>query len=152
MIIEKVIGNIDDFTEQQLGTYHIERIYIENESLAKRMHLVETDHGREVRVRLAQGEHLHVGDILVQEDGNLVVVDVLSEDVLTIMPRSIHEMGEIAHALGNRHLPAQFVDETMIVQFDYLVENLLKEAGVPFKRENRYLKEAFRHIGHSHDE
>ncbi|MBC1500254.1 urease accessory protein UreE [Listeria weihenstephanensis] len=152
MIVEQVIGNTEDLTEEELGKYHVERVFIENESLAKRMHLVKTDHGNEIRIRLAQGKHLHVGDILQQEAGNMVVVDVLSEDVLTISPRSIHEMGEIAHALGNRHLPAQFIEDTMVVQFDYLVENLLKEAGIPFEREKRYLKEAFRHIGHSHDE
>ncbi|EUJ30634.1 urease accessory protein UreE [Listeria cornellensis] len=152
MIVEQVVGNIETFTERELGDYHIERVFIENESLAKRMHLVKTDHGREIGIRLRQGEHLHVGDILLQEANNLIVVDVLSEDVLTITPRTIHEMGEIAHALGNRHLPAQFIGDAMIVQFDYLVENLLKEAGIPFMREHRYLKEAFRHIGHSHDE
>ena len=39
----------------------------------------------------------------------------------------------------------------MLVQYDYLVEELLQELQIPFKRENRKVKQAFRHIGHSHD-
>ena len=37
----------------------------------------------------------------------MIVVDVNSEDLLVIKPRNIQEMGDIAHQLGNRHLPAQ---------------------------------------------
>ena len=35
-------------------------------------------------------------------------------------------MGDIAHQLGNRHLPAQFTETEMLIQYDYLVEDLLK--------------------------
>jgi len=81
----------------------------------------------------------------------MIIVDVLSDDLLVISPRSLKEMGTIAHQLGNRHLPAQFEDEDMLVQYDYLVEELLQEWQIPFKRESRKVKQAFRHIGHSHD-
>ena len=36
-------------------------------------------------------------------------------------------MGIIAHSLGNRHLQAQFNDGKMIIQYDSLVEEELKE-------------------------
>ena len=55
----------------------------------------------------------------------MIVVDVNSEDLLVIKPRNIQEMGDIAHQLGNRHLP-QFTETEMLVQYDYLVEDLLK--------------------------
>ena len=80
----------------------------------------------------------------------MIVIDVLSDDLLVISPRSLNEMGTIAHQLGNRHLPAQFEGDDMLVQYDYLVEELLKDFGIPFKREDRKVKQAFRHIGHSH--
>ena len=59
-------------------------------------------------------------------------------------------MGTIAHRFGNRHLPAQFEENDMLVQYDYLVEELLQELQIPYKREDRKVKQAFRHIGHSH--
>ncbi|MCL6616910.1 MAG: urease accessory protein UreE, partial [Anoxybacillus ayderensis] len=70
--------------------------------------------------------------------------------LLVIRPTSIKQMGEIAHQLGNRHLPAQFEGEEMLVQYDYLVEELLKQLHIPYQREKRKVKQAFRHIGHSH--
>lgn len=71
--------------------------------------------------------------------------------MIVIHPKDIHEMGVIAHQLGNRHLPAQFEVDNMIVQYDYLVEELLKQLDISYQREERKLKEAFKHIGHSHD-
>ncbi len=39
----------------------------------------------------------------------------------------------------------------MLVQYDYLVEDLLKGLGIPYQREDRKVNQAFKHIGHSHD-
>ena len=80
----------------------------------------------------------------------MIIVDVMPDDLLIIKPRTILEMGNIAHQLGNRHLPAQFEGDEMFVQYDYLVEELLQELDIPFEREKRKVKQAFRHIGHSH--
>jgi Urease accessory protein UreE len=152
MIITEIIGNIKDLSKADLQQYHIEKVYLDNESLAKRIHHVKTDHDNEVHVRLAAKHHLRVGDILYQDAQRIVVVEVLSEDVLIIQPTTIYDMGVIAHALGNRHLPAQFEGDIMLVQYDYLVERLLGEMGYNYRREERYVEEPFRHIGHSHDE
>jgi urease accessory protein len=84
------------------------------------------------------------------DDRNMIVISVTSDDLLVIHPTSIKQMGEIAHQLGNRHLPAQFEDKVMLVQYDYLVEELLKQLEIPYSREDRKVKRAFRHIGHSH--
>lgn len=82
----------------------------------------------------------------------MIIIDVNSEDIIAIKPRTIKEMGDIAHQLGNRHLPAQFTDDNeMLVQYDYLVEDLLKGLGIPYQREDRKVNQAFKHIGHSHD-
>ena len=67
------------------------------------------------------------------DDHNVIVIDVQSDDLLVIQPRSLKEMGTIAHQLGNRHLPAQFEDDVMLVQYDYLVEELLQELTNSFQ-------------------
>ncbi len=94
----------------------------------------------------------HVEKVYLEnDDHNMIIVDVNSEDLLVIQPRTLQEMGDIAHQLGNRHLPAQFTETEMLVQYDYLVEDLLKSLGIPYVREDRKVNKAFRHIGHSHD-
>src|SRR5690625_7914467 len=103
----------------------------------QRIQRVETDHGREFGIRLKNSKDLEAGDVLFMDDDNMIIVDVLSDDLIVISPRSMHEMGTIAHQLGNRHLPAQFAGNDMLVQYDYLVEELLEEESIPFKREER---------------
>jgi urease accessory protein len=151
LIIENVVTNIKDLEQGELEKRHKEKVYLESANLMKRIQRVETDHGRELGIRLKDPKDLEAGDVLFMDDKNMIIIDVLSDDLIVISPRSMHEMGTIAHQLGNRHLPAQFEADDMLVQYDYLVEELLMEMGIPFKREERKVKQAFRHIGHSHD-
>lgn len=151
MIVEEVITNIKDLAPSELEKRHKEKVYLESDHLMKRIQRVETDHGRELGIRLKNPEDLQAGDVLFMDDENMIVVDVLADDLIVIHPRNMNEMGTIAHQLGNRHLPAQFEGDAMLVQYDYLVEELLQELDIPYKREERKVKQAFRHIGHSHD-
>lgn len=137
--------------DTEIGKRHVEKVYLESAYLVKRIQRVKTDHGNELGIRLKEARDLVAGDVLFMDDKNMIVIDVLSDDLIVISPRSINEMGNIAHQLGNRHLPAQFEGDDMLVQYDYLVEELLQEMGIPFKREDRKVKKTFRHIGHSHE-
>lgn len=151
MIVDKVVTNIRDLDQSELDQRHIEKVYLESEHLMKRIQRVETDHGRELGIRLKDPKDLEAGDVLFMDDKNIIMIDVLTDDLIVIRPRSMYEMGTIAHQLGNRHLPAQFEEDEMLVQYDYLVEELLVEMDTPYQREERKVKQAFRHIGHSHD-
>ena len=148
MIFHKVIGNIDEI--DNLNEYHIETIYLNSEDMLKRIIRVTSDHNREYGITLEESEKLTDGDILYNTDKKLIVVKVNSEDVLVIKPKTITEMGIIAHALGNRHLQAQFEDDKMIIQYDRLVEEELKRDNINYSRENIILKKAFKHVEFAH--
>lgn len=152
MIIDEVITNIRDLDASEIEKRHKEKVYLESAHLVKRIQRVKTDHDREIGIRLKNPKDLEAGDVLFMDDENMIIIDVLSDDLLVIKPRDMNEMGTIAHQLGNRHLPAQFQGNDMLVQYDYLVEELLQEMDIPFAREERKVQKAFRHIGHSHDE
>lgn len=147
MIIEQIVGNVYEIAA---SGRHIERVYLASDDLMKRIQRVTTDHGKEIGIRLKEPKDLIDGDVLFMDDRNMIVVSVTSDDLLVIHPTSFKQMGEIAHQLGNRHLPAQFEGQVMLVQYDYLVEELLKQLEIPYAREDRKVKKAFRHIGHSH--
>lgn len=151
MIVEEVVTNIHQMDEKEVQKRHIEKVYLESAHLVKRVQRVKTDHGKEIGIRLKQPHDLVAGDVLFMDDKNLIMIDVTSDDLLVIQPRDLKEMGTIAHNLGNRHLPAQFEEEIMLVQYDYLVEELLQQMKIPFTREERKVQKAFRHIGQSHD-
>lgn len=150
MIIEEIQGNIANLSAAEKEG-HIEKVYLENSDLVKRIQRVVSDHGTEIGIRLKKPVDLEYGDILYKDDKNMIIVDVNSEDIIVIKPTSIKMMGEIAHQLGNRHLPAQFEGDEMLVQYDYLVEDLLKSLNIPYEHTDRKVNKAFRHIGHSHD-
>jgi urease accessory protein len=150
LIVEQILTNIEDMEREEIIKRHIEKVYLESAHLVKRIQRVTTDHGKEIGIRLKEPRDLVAGDVLHMDDKNLIMIDVLSDDLLVIQPGSLKEMGTIAHQLGNRHLPAQFEENDMLVQYDYLVEELLQELQIPYKREDRKVKQAFRHIGHSH--
>lgn len=150
MIIEEIVTNIENLTQEALDQVHKEKVYMESGDLVKRIQRVTSDHGRDIGIRLREPKDLMDGDVLFMDDKNLIYIQVLPDDLLVIKPRSINEMGNIAHQLGNRHLPAQFEGEEMLVQYDYLVEELLVELGIPYAREEKKVRKAFRHIGHSH--
>ncbi|MGG3468578.1 urease accessory protein UreE [Neobacillus pocheonensis] len=147
MIIEQIVGNV---VETPVSGRHIEKVFLSSDDLMKRIQRVKTDHGKEIGIRLKEPRDLLDGDILYIDDRNIIVVSVMTDDLLVIRPTNLQQMGEIAHQLGNRHLPAQFEGDEMLVQFDYLVEELLDSLKIPFAREERKVKKAFRHIGHHH--
>lgn len=151
MIIEEVVTHIDLIDPKVLESTHKEKIYLESSDLVKRIQRVTTDHGKEIGIRLKEAKDLQAGDVLYMDEKNMIIIEVFPDDLLIISPRSMHEMGTIAHQLGNRHLPAQFEEDQMLVQYDYLVEELLEHLKIPFAREKRKVRQAFRHIGHSHD-
>jgi urease accessory protein len=147
MILDKVLGNIESTS---LEGVHIEKIYLNNEEMLKRIIRVTSDHGKDYGISLSDGNKLKDGDILFNDGHNAVVVKFNSEDVLVIKPKDMNQMGKIAHEIGNKHLPAQFIDETMIIQYDSVVEETLKKQSLNYSRENMELKEAFRHVDFMH--
>lgn len=147
MILDKILGNIKDMEDIHC---HVERIYLESDELLKRVLRVTSDHGHEYGISLPKGSEMRDGDILFNDGHNMVVISVKEDDVIVITPRDINEMGEVAHNLGNKHLPVQIEDGKIIIQYDYLVEKFLQDLQINFERKNMKLKQAFRHVDHSH--
>ncbi|MBB6729881.1 urease accessory protein UreE [Cohnella zeiphila] len=148
MIIERIVGNTE---KTELGSKRIEIVYMRSDDLVKRVQRVETDRGTQLGIRLSEPKDLCDGDILFADEGRAVVLRVLPDLLIVIRPRSTGQMGFIAHQIGNRHVPAQFEGDTMLVQYDRLLTELLEQHEVPFIVEERAVRQAFRHIGHSHD-
>lgn len=156
MLVTSVVGNIHDDPVES-GT-HIDHVTLDSDRLVKRIQRVVSGHGLELGIKLPPGSpDLRDGDILVRSGDTTVVVQVKATDVLVIAARSTHEMGVVAHSLGNRHLQAQFFDadseygtEVMVVPYDHTTVTYLESVGVPFERQDRVLMVPFRHTEHTH--
>ncbi len=148
MIFQEILGNVKELQNKE--KFHIEKVIIKKDDLLKRIMRVTSDHGHEYGISLEKGKTLSNEDILFNDGHNVVMVQFESNDILVIKPKSINEMGKIAHELGNRHLQAQFEDDTMIIEYDSLVEDKLKHDKIDYVREERVLEKAFRHVEFEH--
>ncbi|MET3175443.1 UNVERIFIED_ORG: urease accessory protein [Arthrobacter sp. UYCu721] len=161
MIIDHIIANRHDLPDDELAGLHEEQVLLPSAELVKKVQRVTTDHGRDLGIRLSDSSgpvrDLRDGDILFRDNKTVIVVTALATDVLVIAARSTHEMGVVAHNLGNRHMQAQFFDadseyaaEVMVVQYDHTIEDYLIHVGVPYSRQERVVPVPFRHAEHTH--
>ncbi|MBC3186726.1 urease accessory protein UreE [Corynebacterium sp. zg-331] len=151
MILTAIAGNLTDDPALIPPGDHRETAWLDDQQRTKRTQRLTTDHGTEVGLRLPAGHpDLRDGDVLLRGAGRAIVVRARPSDVLVIAPRDLHEMGVVAHSLGNRHLPAQFMGERMVVQWDTTVVDFLDHHGVPYRREERVMPLPFRHAEHTH--
>jgi urease accessory protein len=158
MLITQVLGNLAELPETERSGLRTDPLRLGNLELVKRVQRVTTASGREVGLRLPpELRELRHGDVLHRDGDEVIAVEVLPTDVLVIRPTSVHEMGVVAHGLGNRHLQAQFFDQdseygqaVMVVQYDHTVEHFLEHQAAPYTREDRVMPHPFRHAEHTH--
>jgi urease accessory protein len=81
----------------------------------------------------------------------VIAVEVEPDDVLIAYPRSIGEAVEIAHALGNRHVPVQREGDAIVVGFAPALEALLEKSGIRYERASRVLEQPFVHAHAPHE-
>ncbi|EJT6665869.1 urease accessory protein UreE [Clostridium perfringens] len=149
MIFEEVIGNINDI--ENLSDFHIEVIYLDSDDLSKRILRVISDHDNEYGISLGNKDtSLSNGDILFNDGKNLIVIKTKSENVIVIRPNDINEMGVVAHLLGNTHVPVQVKDGKIILQYDYVIEKMLKDMNIKYSLENISLEKAMKHVNYAH--
>ncbi|HEY1727293.1 MAG TPA: urease accessory protein UreE [Candidatus Baltobacteraceae bacterium] len=140
------LGNLDRF---DVGARRVERVVVRSDDLAKRVLRLESSVG-EIGIRFDDERRLRDGDVLYADENLVVIVGVEADELFVIRPRDIGQALAIGHALGNRHLPAQFDGDAILVRYDPLVEALLREQNVPFSREARVVAEPFRHAHAPH--
>ena len=133
MIVNEILGNLDNF---DLKDKKVDFANISNDDRVKKILRVKSNNGVEIGINVE--DEVKDGDILAILDDSIVVVKILPTDVLEISPKNLKEMGIIAHNIGNRHTPAIFEEDLMIIEPDSLIEEFLKNQNVKFKRNGNY--------------
>ena len=115
--------------------------------------------GRSIGVFLPRGGRVRGGDVLVAEDGSLVVVRALPQAVLRVTPcshGSPHDLLRAAYHLGNRHVPLQVDPSFLQLEPGHVLAEMLERMGLhvdaveaPFEPEAGAY-DASRPHGHDH--
>lgn len=149
MILTKVDTTVDALTD--LENYHVETVKLRSDELNKKILRVTTDHGNDYGIRLSdESESLQNGAIFFLEDHNLLLITVRSEEMIIIEPKTMDEMGEIAHMLGNTHKPVVVEDGKIVLELDPTVIELLNKKQVSYVVEKIKLKKPLKHVDLSH--
>jgi urease accessory protein len=148
-VVSEVLGNLADFP---IGARLLERIEIRSDDCAKRIVRLATSLG-DIGLRFAGEERLRDGDVVYADAERVIAVAVVADDVLVFRPPTIAAAIDLAHALGNRHLPIQRDGDAVVVRYDPLLEAVGDATGVPVTREARVVPQAFlhAHAPHGHE-
>jgi len=99
--IETLLGNLHDFP---VGARIVERLPVSSSAMTHRLLRLPSSIG-DLGLKLDGGLRVRDGDVLVADETRVIALEVLPDDVLVAYPDSIAQAVEIAHALGNRHIP-----------------------------------------------
>ena len=90
--------------------------------------------GRELGIFLARGQVVRGGDVLVCEDGSLVVVKARAQPVLVITVDPGHgtpfDLLRAAYHLGNRHVPLEVTATRLQLEPDHVLAEMLRRMGL----------------------
>ena len=107
MLVEKVIGNIND---EQFKNSNIDYVDIEWHEAFKRIHKKNTYKGTEVGIRMDDSilsRGLYQDDVIYADDEKLVVVNTPPCEVIrvTLIPGHEKMSAKVCYEIGNRHAP-----------------------------------------------
>ena len=90
---------------------------------------VTLNNGEEAAVLLPRGTILRDGDMLVGQDGGLVRVVAAAEAVLLVTAHDRLTLTRAAYHLGNRHTPVEVGVESLKLEADPVLEDMLRRLG-----------------------
>jgi urease accessory protein len=143
--VAEIVGNVAGFA---VGTRALERVAVPSDAMTRRVLRLPTSIG-DLGITL-DGTRLRDGDIVYADASRVIAVQVLPDDVLVVHPTSIAQAIDVAHALGNRHVPIQRDGDVLVIAFAPALAALLDQLGVRYERTARVLAEPFRHAAAPH--
>lgn len=88
-----------------------------------------SDNGIPFLLDLPEARQLRHGDGLVLEDGRVIVVKSAPEALYEITARDGRHLTALAWQIGNRHLPAQILEDRIFIRRDHVIRQMLEGLG-----------------------
>ena len=122
------IGGIAD-----AGTWNraraVDRVMLGADDRVRRRIVLTTEKGMKLLLDFAQPMMLRDGDGLVLEDGSIVVVAGQTEPLVEISAKAPADFIRLAWHIGNRHTDVQFMDKSLRIRRDHVLEEMVKGLG-----------------------
>ncbi len=137
MLVKEKIGNINFFA---ISNRKLDYLVIDWFEANKRILHKKTVAGLDISMKfLNENPQLSEGDVVYEDDFNIVVIEVAPCDTLVVRPRTMYEMASVCYEIGNKHLPAFYEAEELLVAFEAPLFRLLSAGGYDVVKEQRKL-------------
>ncbi len=104
-------------------------ILLEAQERHVRRKVLGLSNGEDVLVDFEKAIKLEDGDCLVLEDGRLVRIAALPEDLLEVRAEDANHLAKLAWHIGNRHLEAQIEALRILIRPDHVIAKMLEGQG-----------------------
>lgn len=95
----------------------------------RRRMMLTLQSGEKVRLDLEHARLLQGGDGLRLDDGRIVLVEALAEELMEVTAHSPLQLLQLAWHLGNRHLPAAITEHGILVRRDHVIADMIHGLG-----------------------
>ena len=85
--------------------------------------------GESVGFDLPRGTVLREGDLIATDSGEALRVQAAPEELIHLTAQSATALARIAYHLGNRHVPVQVGDGWLRLQYDHVLEGMVRGLG-----------------------
>lgn len=137
MLIKEKIGNINFFA---VINRKIDYLLLEWFETNKRILHKKTVSGTNVIMKfLSANQQLTEGDVIYEDDFNIIVIEVKECDVIVIRPKTMYEMASVCYEIGNKRIPLFFDQDELLVAFEGSLFNLLHSAGYDVSKTKKKL-------------
>ncbi|HEX2020248.1 MAG TPA: urease accessory protein UreE [Aurantimonas sp.] len=110
-------------------TAEADTITLDESARHRRRMAMVTDGGIAFLLDLPEAMLLRDGDAIALDDGRLVAVRARPEELYEVSGRDSRHLLALAWQIGNRHLPAQFVDDRILIRRDTVIREMLEGLG-----------------------
>ena len=132
MLIEKVIGNIND---KQFKDKNVDYVDIKWHEAFKKLHKKTSQSGIEVGIKLDNDiltRGLRQGDVLAINEDSVIVVNIPKDKALVIKVNNPHLIPKVCYEIGNRHatLFEGNTHDEFITIYNEPMKEMLEKIGV----------------------
>lgn len=124
-----MIRAIEVIDAHAVETVADDEIHLDFDERHRRRITMVAESGKEFLLDLPEAVAIGDGDHLRLDDGSVVVVHAKAERVADISAKDPEHLVRIAWHLGNRHLPAEVVGQTIRIRDDHVIVAMVRGLG-----------------------
>jgi urease accessory protein len=137
MLVTEIIGNINFFNTNNLKIYYL---ILEWHETNKRILHKKTIGGLDVIMEFVkQNPSLSEGDIIYEDDFNVIAIEIKECETIVLLPKSMLEMGRMCNEIGESGQQVFYQSDEILIAFEESLFRSLSAAGYIMSVENRKL-------------